>query len=60
MEPSGKLQMDVALLRPGQTLKKRLRAKQSQVVSVDHVALEGVPILRIDISKADQRKVLED
>ena len=25
-----------------------------------HVALEGVPNLRIDVTKADQRKVLED
>ena len=41
-------------------LSKRLRAKQFQVISVDHVALKGVPILRIDITKADQRKVLEE
>ena len=41
-------------------LSKRLRAKQFQVISVDHVALKGVPILKIDISKADQRKVLEE
>ena len=43
-----------------QKLSKRLRAKQFQVISVDHVALKRVPILRIDISKAHQRKVLEE
>lgn len=30
------------------------------VISADRVALRGVPILRIDISKTDQRKVLEE
>ena len=40
-------------------LSKRLRAKQLHVISVDHMALKGVPILRIDITKPVRRKVLE-
>ena len=40
-------------------LSKRLRAKQFQVISVDHLAPKGIPVLRIDISKKSQRDVLE-
>ena len=42
------------------TLSKRPRAKQFQVISVDHVASKGIPILRSDIGKVDQCKVLEE
>ena len=41
-------------------LSRRLRKKHLQVISVDHSAAKGVPILRIDISKSSQRKVLEE
>lgn len=41
-------------------LPKRLRAKQFHVISVDRMALKGVPILRIDITKPCRRKALEE
>ena len=41
-------------------LSKRLRQKRFQVVSVNHVAPKGVPVLRIDISSKAQREVLEE
>ena len=41
-------------------LSKRLRVKQSDSISVDHMALEGVPTLGIDITKPARRKVLEE
>ena len=40
-------------------LSKRLRAKRFQVISVDHIAAKGVTIFQIDITKRNQRKVLE-
>ena len=41
-------------------LSKKLRNKFFQVVSVDHVAAKGIPILKIDIEKASERTVLEE
>ena len=41
-------------------LSKKLRNKLFQVISVDHEATKGVPILRIDIANANQRAVLEE
>ena len=41
-------------------LSKKLRNKFFQVVSVDHVAAKGIPILKINIEKAAEREVLEE
>ena len=41
-------------------LSKPLRQKCFQVLSVDHLASKGIPILRIDIGNASQRQVLEE
>ena len=41
-------------------LSKKLRQRNFQVLSVDHKIHRGTTVLRIDISKRSDRKILED
>ena len=41
-------------------LSKKLRQRNFQVLSVDHKVHKGTTVLRIDISKRSDRKILED
>ena len=41
-------------------LSRKLRQHNFQVLSVDHKPVKGTPVLRIDIAKKTDRKILED